>query len=222
MKNFMLIAALFFSFNLFGQIYTFDKVITTETEINGKIIKSDQSLINSKSKDYTLFLCAENTAILWDRKTFTKHYFKVSYGANDVISFSYERSCDESQNIKKEEKEATKTENRVEKIGENEFLLGTYKSSKSKRPFESIQITIKESNEDQLEILHTISAEFKDKLNEYLDLNKDYTTVKMKFSKSGRTIKLKEVVDYTTQIKLPKNLNFKCENNLPNLIRKEI
>lgn len=205
MKNqllLMLISAFTF---LNAQTYQFDKVITTES--NGI---SSQKMINTSNDDYIIFLSSDN-AELYDRNSKIKHFYNISYGVNNEISLEYKRSCDESKYFK-EIKNSDKWDYRIEKINDNEYVLGQYKSEKSKNPKCEIYIKIEESELGNLNFLHSLDDGFMEKLNLYLDKNKNYTITEIDFSKNGgNKITLKNVVDYEFSIELPKNLMFECK-----------
>lgn len=200
--------------SLKAQSYTFDKVVTYQMNGNAQ----NQNIINSKNDNYALFLKVGNIAELFDRTTKVKHFFKVSYQANDKISFEYLRSCDESQyweNIKPK-----KWDYRIERINDNEFILAKYKSERSKKAKYEIIIKIEESEIGHFNLLHTIEDEFIDKLKPFLDNGKNYTIKEMNFSTGycANILKLKNAIEYDLKVELPKNLIYKCEYPVTSIV----
>ncbi|MFA7687001.1 MAG: hypothetical protein WCY25_03950 [Moheibacter sp.] len=132
------------------------------------------------------------------------------------ISLKYVRSCNESENFKKANEE--KWDYRVEKINDNEFLLGKYKSQKAKNPLFLSKIKIEESTVEGLNDLHPIEKEFRNLLNSHLDKDKIYSITEVGFYSNGkieRNLKLIQTAYYELDLSLPEQLNYDCLNNIP-------
>lgn len=213
MKNqllFLLISVFTF---LNAQTYSFDKLITTELKgKTGILISSDQRLVNSENDSFYLKFSTENQVELWDLNQNKFHVFNYSKGKNEMVFFNYLYSCD---GFKIEKEDINDWDFRVEKISDSEFILGKYKSKKSKNPTFSTRIILEESEKSQMNYLGHIKPFYDKELLKIMDPSKNYTIKKMTFYPNGKEAKTFELVsinDNNFEIKLPENLNYKCRN----------
>lgn len=223
MKKILFPILVVLSISAIAQTYTFNKVITSELSGGGKVISTSQKMINSDNSNYTLFLISNNIAEIFDRISYNRHIFNISYQVNDKISLEYVRSCDESENFKNLEIE--KWDYRIEKVNNNEFILGKYKTKEAKKPKFETRIKIEESENDELNILHQIEKEFLEQLSVLLDGNKNYKIKEMNFfinGSKGKDLKLIEKYDYNLNVILPKKMNYKCVNDIPKLVKSQL
>lgn len=199
-----------------AQTYNFDKLITTELKgKTGILISTHQRLVNSGNEMYYLSFPSKNMAELWDLTQQQLHFFNYSKIMDEMV-FKYLYTCDNAK-VEKEniEKELSKWDFRAEKISDTEFVLGRYKSKKSKKPTFSIRIFFEESDKNQLHYLGYIKPFYEKVLMKLMNASKNYIIKKMTFYPDGKEAKTLELVyinDNNLEIKLPERLNYKCEN----------
>lgn len=212
MKNIFAILVIFGFSLLLGQTYKFDKLITTELKgKTGILVSTEQRLVNSENDHYYLKFSDQKIVELWDMDQHKFHVFNYSEGKNEVIFFNYLYSCE--NNI--EEQENNNWDFRVEKINDTEYVLGKYKSKKSKKPIFSQRIFLEESDRNQIHYLGHIKPFYDKELMKIMDVSKKYIIKKMTFypnGKEAKTLELINIIDNNLEIKLPKNLNYNCES----------
>lgn len=171
MKKILVLCILHYFMFFSSQNFTFDYLVTTESQRKKPKIKPMlvQNFVNSEDDSYILQVYPESFAFLFDYKTNMRHLFEIQ-NEQDISKFIYKNS----EKITFSEKYYFD----VKKINDSEFLLQSFFNKKKKNVRFDMKIKVKEAPANLIVINADIGfpekKAFVGEVLKNLDSNKNY------------------------------------------------